>query len=47
MWFSEADSMQERESVSVMSMTGLSLAIVGTLIFGFFPNLFFNLFKFA
>jgi NADH-quinone oxidoreductase subunit N len=46
MWFSEADSAQETENVSFMSMTGLSLAIVGTLVFGFFPNLFFNLFKF-
>lgn len=46
MWFSEADSLQEKENVGVLSMTGLSLAIVGTLIFGFFPNLFFNLFKF-
>lgn len=47
MWFSEADSLQEKENVSVLSMTGLSLAIVGTLIFGFFPNLFFNLFRFV
>ncbi len=47
MWFSEADSLQEKENVGFLSMAGLSLAIIGTLIFGFFPNLFFNIFKFA
>jgi len=45
MWFSEADSLQEKENVGFLSMTGLSLAMVGTLIFGFFPNLFFNIFR--
>lgn len=47
MWFNEADILQEKENVSALSMTGLSLAIVGTLIFGFFPNLFFSIFKFV
>jgi len=46
MWFSEADSLQEKENVSFLSMTGLSLAIIGTIIFGLFPNLFFSIFKF-
>lgn len=45
MWFSEADSLQEKENVGYLSMTGLSLAMVGTLIFGFFPNLFFSIFR--
>lgn len=47
MWFSEADSLQEKENVGFLSMTGLSLAMVGTLIFGFFPNLFFSIFRFV
>ena len=45
MWFSEADTLQEKENVSVLGMTGISLAIIGTLIFGLFPNLFFMIFR--
>jgi len=47
MWFSESETEQEVQHVGVLGMTGISLAIVGTLVFGFFPNLFFNLFKFT
>ena len=47
MWFTESVEGQEKESYSMLGMAGISLAIVGTLVFGLFPNLFFNLFKFA
>ncbi len=47
MWFKEPEGAlsQETEGRSVLSYAALGLSIAGTLAFGIFPELFFNIFK--
>lgn len=46
MWFREPEgAIQENEGRSVLSTVALGLSIAGTLVFGIFPELFFNIFK--
>ncbi len=47
MWFTENEdvSIQESYKVSPLAMASLVIAIIGTMVFGVFPALFFDLFK--
>ena len=47
MWFSDAtDPLLEKVPVSGFGVAATSLAVIGTLVFGVDPNLFFKVFKF-
>ncbi len=43
MWFSESE-VDEKIDLSPLGFTAITLAIIGTMLFGVYPNLFFNLF---
>ena len=43
MWFSESQ-VDEKVQISGLGITAIALAIAGTLLFGVYPNLFFNMF---
>lgn len=48
MWFSDSDEIETEEAISFsgLGLTATSLAVLGTLIFGIDPNLFFKMFNF-
>jgi hypothetical protein len=47
MWFQDADGLAEHDyyKVSALGTTAIALAVVGTIIFGVYPELFFEMFK--